>query len=504
MITGHLRTGERAGIPSTVAAARDQRLPLKISGISFARSLRGLMVRHWPFLVVLTVGAGIRLASEVAYHPALFYPDSWEYLGMALQKPFVGFEVDRPSGYPFFVYLLTLDNRTLILLTGAQHLAGLVTAVMVYMIGLRLRLGRWISALVAALVALDGAWIALEQHIMTEPLFSLCIVGAVLAVIDKPSSRWRWALSGGLLATASLMRTGGVFLVPAWLAFALLRRVGWRAALAGGLALVVPLLAYCSLHAADGRGFGFTQSGGWFLYARVAPIARCTTSWPSTPELRSVCPTAKEQAEGWVPGDYLWDASSPANRVFTSMYIGDVAHKSAVLETFAHQALLRRPGPYLAMIWDDLVAVFNPSGGGWESSISFPAPGQTDWVDPVVKAEYQKHYNRRVDAPQSELRAYESVMHTPRWPLGVLTAAGLLSLGLAAISRRWRARAMPAETLLLVGMGFLLLLGTIATSDMDMRYVLPCVPFLALGGAKALATGISCTRRRVSRSQRPE
>jgi hypothetical protein len=68
---------------------------------------------------------------------------------MALQAPFVGFEVDRPRGYPFLVWLFTLDNRSLILLTGVQHLVGLATAVMVYMIGLRLRLGRWVAALVA-------------------------------------------------------------------------------------------------------------------------------------------------------------------------------------------------------------------------------------------------------------------------------------------------------------------------------------------------------------------
>jgi hypothetical protein len=78
--------------------------------------------------------------------------------------------------------------------------------------------------------------------------------------------------------------------------------------------------------------------------------------------------------------------------------------------------------------------------------------------------------------------------------LGILTAAGLLSIALAAISRRWRALAMPAETVLLTGMGFALLLGTIATSDVNMRYVLPSVPFLALGGTRTLVSAFELIR----------
>jgi hypothetical protein len=454
------------------------------------RRARGLLARHWPLVLILAVGTVVRAASEVAYHPALFFPDSWEYLDLALRHPFVGFEVDRPSGYSFFVWLFTLDNRSLILLTGVQHLAGLATAVLVYAIGLRLRLGRWVAALVAALVALDGAVIALEQFIMTEPLFALCVVGATFAVISDPRSPKRWLVSGGLLAAAVLMRTSGVFFVPVWLLYLLCKRSGWRAALAGVMALALPVLAYCALHAADGRGFGLSQTNGWFLYARVAPIARCTSTWPTRADLRAVCPTQAEQANDWSPGDYLWDNPSPANRVYGSMYVGDVAHSSAVLGTFAKQALLRRPGAYLKMVADDAIAMFDPTRDTWESAVEFPAPGQTDWVDPVVKREDQQNYHRRIDPPQAQLRAYWKVFHTPRLPLGILSAAGLLSLLAAVFSRRWRAVAMPAETLLLTGGGLALLVGTVASSDAIIRYLLPPEPLLGLGGALALVSAV--------------
>lgn len=457
--------------------------------------MRALVVAHWPLAAVLAVGAVVRIGSEIAYHPALFFDDSWEYLGLALSHPFVGFQVDRPSGYPLLVWLFTLDGRHLILLTLAQHAAGIATAVIVYAIGMRMRLGRWLSAAVAALVAIGGDWIALEQFVMTEAFFSLCVAGAALAALEARRSRAMLAVSGALIAAATLMRTGGLFLIPAWLLFVIVQRVGWRAFGMAAAALLMPLLAYGALHAADGRGFGITESSGWFLYARVAPIARCTATWPNQPQLRRICPTPAEQAANWSPGDYLWDSDSPVNRVYGSMYTGDVHHTSAVLKTFALQALARRPGAYVSMVGSAVLSVFDPGSGGWEAPVRFAAPGSHNWVDRNVKRAYLAGYRRRTGWPQSILRGYWDVLHTPRLLLGILTAASLLSLGLAALSRRWRAVSMPAETLLVTGMGFLLLLGTVGTSDVNMRYVLPGSPLLALGGACALRSAVVATRR---------
>jgi hypothetical protein len=457
-------------------------LPARLSAVR----VRSFVGYHWPVLALLCVGVIVRIGAEIAYHPALFFDDSWEYLGLALQRPFVGFQVDRPSGYPLLVWAFTLDGRHLIFLTIVQHLAGLGSAVLIYAIGLRLRLGRWVSAALAALVGLGGDWIALEQFVMAESLFTFCILASALAALGAVRRPWILALSGFLLGAAVLMRTAGVFLVPAWVLFMIARRVGWRPFAVAAVALLVPLVGYSSLHAADGRGIGLSESSGWFLYARVAPVARCSASWPRDPQLRRVCPTAQEQAEGWAPGDYLWDASAPANRVYVGMYSGDVHHSSSVLKSFAVEALERRPLAYAGMVASDVLSVFNPAGGGWEAPVRFAAPGSHNWVSQQVRRQYLAGYRRRTDGPQSELRAYWSVVHTPRVLLGILTLAGLLSLGFAAGSRRWRTLSMPAETLLLTGMGFLLLVGTIGTSAVNMRYVLPTVPLLALGGACAL------------------
>ena len=53
---------------------------------------------------------------------------------------------------------------------------------------------------------------------------------------------------------------------------------------------------------------------------------------------------------------------------------------------------------------------------------------------------------------------------------------------------------MPAEKLLVAGMGFMLLLGTVGTSDVNMRYVLPSAPLLALGGVCAVRSAVTATR----------
>jgi hypothetical protein len=464
-----------------------------------ARTVRGLAREHWQLTLILLIGLALRVATEVAYYPIVFYPDSWNYVSMAFHPPFVSFTPIRPSGYPFFVLLLTLDNHSLFLLSAVQHVAGLVTAVMVYAIGLRLRLGRWVSAAIAGLVALGSEWIALAQYMMTESFFALCLVGAALALIYHPRSRWHWVLSGALIAVAATMRPGALFAVPAWFAFALVSRVGWRTVLPGIVALAVPLLGYCTLHAADGRGFSLVQSSNWFLYGAVAPTARCTKTWPTTAELRALCPTQEEIDAPWGPNRFLWLPSSPMRLEFGSMYSKDLARKSAVIGEFAHQALERRPLAYLKGVGRYLLKAFEPDGGGSSNALEFLGPGIKNAVTGNIMAAYEPHYHQRIAAPYSELRKYSRVFHTPRPLIGLLAIFGLLSLALAAVSRGWRRISMPAETLLLTGMGLGVFVGSTATASLELRYLIPVVPLVALGGAVSLFASSTGLRLAVGR-----
>ena len=74
-------------------------------------------------------------------------------------------------------------GRSLAAITVAQHLAGLVTGVLVYALILRLRLPRWLATAGAALVVLDAYAIALEQQVLAEAFFTLALVASFYLVV---------------------------------------------------------------------------------------------------------------------------------------------------------------------------------------------------------------------------------------------------------------------------------------------------------------------------------
>jgi hypothetical protein len=70
-------------------------------------------------------------------------------------------------------------------------------------------------------------------------------------------------------------------------------------------------------------------------------------------------------------------------------------------------------------------------------------------------------------------------VHVPRPVLALLALAALLAVCLRVPSRR--------EVFLLAGSAVMILLGTAATGGFALRYLLPAVPLLAIGGSLAAA-----------------
>ena len=101
---------------------------------STSRHGADVLRRHWPFALVLAAGAALRIASEVAYRPALFYSDSWGYLAMAHGSGIVSFAPLRPSGYPLVLKVLSVAGDGLAATTLVQHLAGLATGLLAYLV----------------------------------------------------------------------------------------------------------------------------------------------------------------------------------------------------------------------------------------------------------------------------------------------------------------------------------------------------------------------------------
>ena len=199
--------------------------------------------RHRLLVAVLGVAVLVRAAVLVAYWPAIHFSDSFNYLSLAATDP-VGLAPHRPSGYPFVLKLLTLDGRSLSLLAAVQHVAGLMTAVLVYAIQLRMGVRRSVAVLAVAVVALDGYAVALEQYVLAEAFFGLILFASLFCATASEPGRRTLILSGALLAGAIAIRGVGIFAVPAWFAYLLLKHRSLALVAPAVLALALPLLLY--------------------------------------------------------------------------------------------------------------------------------------------------------------------------------------------------------------------------------------------------------------------
>ena len=112
-----------------------------------------LVRSDWPLLALVAVGAALRIATSVAYRPAMaFLQDSFDYLTDAQQlQP----GVVRPLGYPLFLRALS-PAGDLQVVPIVQHLLGLGAGVALYLLLRHLGVRSWLAGLGAATVLLDG------------------------------------------------------------------------------------------------------------------------------------------------------------------------------------------------------------------------------------------------------------------------------------------------------------------------------------------------------------
>ncbi len=452
--------------------------------IDFGR-LSGVMRAHWLLCGVIALALVLRVLVEVAYWPALFYSDSWEYISLAFSKPIVAFSGDRPSGYPLLIHLLSLPGRSLATITIIQHLAGIATGITAYVLLRRLGIRTWLAAGVAALLLLDSYAIALEQHVMAETFFALALLlSAAIAALYRDS--WPMMAAGGiLLAAAVSLRVAALYALPAYLVYVLVKARPARVYFAAFLGLAVPLLAYASLHAADGRGFGFTETiGGWSLYGRIGSIADCRGA-DIPAETRPLCRPAAERRNGRPPSWYVFSPSSPAHREFG---FEASTRTSGLLEDFALAIVRAHPGGYFQLVAADFMRVFEPGARGVDTPLRFPREGSFTWetVQPLKTwhDRYFPDYRRKIRAPSGFLQAYQKVFHTPRWLMGGFVLAILLATVVRFFGQP--RRSSRSIYLLLGGMAIGLILGPVATVELNIRFLLPAIPLLVCGGVLAL------------------
>jgi hypothetical protein len=438
---------------------------------------------HPAFVAVLLVGATVRVLTMIAYPPALFFGDSWDYIVAAFSGHPVAISSNRPSVYGWLIRLFTLPSRDFVQLVGFQHLAGLLTGTLVYVLLLRARIPRTAAAAAAALVILDGYAITLEQYVMAESFFTLTLVvmAALLVWRPRPGPRTT-ALVGLLLAAATLQRQSGLFVIPVVAIYLLWARTSWRGLLAFALALAVPICAYAARFDQRYGTFALTHTSGWSLYGRIAGFANCAGAGIA-PDARFLCETPAQRASHPDASDwYIFDADSPAVQRWGSYGSRSArgVNSDGILAAFARRIILHQPLAYLGSVVSDTLEFFTPGVTAYADSVSatsLPETPAAETVVPVVKRRFLPSLQLQVRSPASVVRAYRGVIHVPRPVLALLALASLAALALRLPARR--------EVFLLSGSGLALIVGVAATAGFGIRYLLPAVPFLALGGTLA-------------------
>jgi hypothetical protein len=455
---------------------------------------------HWLIAVLVAAGATIRLLAMLAYTPALFFPDSWGYIGAGLTGAFVGLPSLHPVGYSLLIRLLTLPDRSLVQLIAVQHLAVIGVGIAIYLTLIRARLPHWAAAAAAAPVLLDGYTVTLEQYVMSDTFFTVLLFSAALivawprlAAAEAAPARFglrRALLAGLVLAAAALDREAMPFVFPIFFVYLIWVRVGWRAVVAFTLAAALPLIAYSAMIDARYHVFGMTATSGLTLYGRVAGFASCQGVRLAVPE-RALCETAAQRASHPdAPDWYIW-GPSPASRIFhpDTESIAQVATANRVLESFAKTMILAHPLAFANVTLTDFVHYLTPGAtpyGNSVSATSLPRSARREARDRAVQRADLPGLRIRVRPPAGLVRTYRRLVHVPRLLLGLLALATIAALLARVPARR--------EIFLFGGGALLLLLGTAATGGFGIRYLLPAVPLLAIGGTLALA-GLLSRRR---------
>jgi len=436
-------------------------------------------LRARPELVVLFAFAvAIRLAVAIAYDPALFHADSWGYLGAAFEfEPLP----TRPFGYPLLLSPFVVPDPHLTVITTAQHLAGLVVGAVVYLYLVRRSVSRWLALPATALVVLDGYAIAVEQYVMAEAFFTTVLLGS-LVLLTESRGTVGLVLSGLLLGGAVTIRTAGIFVIPCWILYLLVVRRGWRPSAAAIAAAALPLISLAVVNQNSFGSFSVNPSSGWYLYGRIGEIAECGKI-DYRPADRGLC---SQPAPGEPHRDvvfYIWDPESPARRRFGSPFEGNLEESNRALGNFARYVIRQRPGAYADMVAADFGRYFDPRSRDYGAPRlpTEPGPGP----DTAFRRRLVSGHEPSQSFPDDATRWYAERIHA--WPpmMGFLAVVALVAV--AAMSRRGAPPGRRSAILLFSGSGLAMLLGSAATSEFDIRYLVPCVPLLVIGGAFGLA-----------------
>jgi hypothetical protein len=451
---------------------------------------RGLR-RHWLFALLVVLAAGLRGVVQAAYRPALIFPDSVRYLDYA--HNFAGGwwspDVIRPSGYSVLLIPEALTHA-MWLIPLAQHLAGLATAGLVYVVLIRFGTRPWLAALASIPVLFDPLQLVLEQYVLSDVWTVLMIMAALVILAWRKEGPGRLATAGCglLLGVAATFRDQDlVMIVPAVLYVLVLVRPRRRllsrlAALTG--CFLVPVVGYLGWFDAAHGQWNFTGVSGTYLYGRVADFASCQGLDLPAYE-RPLCPTeppAQRNADfyTWNPKSPQWTFHPPAGK-----------SRNTVVRDFSLRILRHQPLDYAEAVVRDLGYAFSPVRGAGPEKYS-PAYLQFQTYVRPDRLAYASIGELGYPAPALEPGLAAFLTGYGRWFYlpGPLFAAGLvLALGSLVVSRF-----RDSTTLLFTASAVFVLLPPAVFATFDWRYQLPqlsLIPVAAILGLNTITSRFS-------------
>jgi hypothetical protein len=478
-----------AGVPT--GAAQPPATPLarlRRAGSAAAGQLR----RHWAFAAVLAAGAVLRALVVIAYRPAFFYiGDSVNYFAGA--NDFIPHPA-RPFGYSFLIWLLHPLGQ-LWRFVALQHLAGLALCLLLYVFLQRRGVSRPAATIALAPIVLDPRTVVLEHYVLSETLFTCLMAGGILLLCRRTPPGWIvCAAAGALFTAAALTRSVGLAMLPLALLYLLLRRVGWRGLLAFGAVTALGLAGYATWYHEDRGSYTITAQSGRFLYSRVATFVDCDRLELTVDE-RRMCPI-EPLGQRLPPDLYLWGPTAAHAFMPEPKY-------DAAFSSFARKAILAQPGDYARTVVVDTATFLRPDGGMVDRSGNsadrircltdlwqIPEPGKTPmchghwYYGSMTKATRGSFIYEHQHPLSGPLSSYSRHFQVPTTAIGLAVLAALVFLLWPRRRSSWR---QALDPLLWCGMGFGLVVASVATSALDPRYTVPSLPLVLTGAALAWA-----------------
>jgi hypothetical protein len=441
---------------------------------SRSRALAMTLRRHMALVLLLATAIALRIVALVAIYPGVWFSDTNSYVRAAATGEL---SVVRVSGYALVVAPFWHAGSAGALII-VQHVLGVAIAVLLYALLLRRGVSRAVAALAVVPAALDAYLIDIEHMVMSETIFHGALMVAIAFLMWRERLGPVAAVAGGMLVGyAGVVRSVAMPFVAVFVVYLLARRVGWRPLVAFCVGWAVVAGGYATAFKVQHGTFGFTESDGKFLYARVAPFADCSSLHGVSAFERSLCP---DPAHRLKTNAYRWGRRSPIH--------GLPAEVDNQIRDFALRAMADRPLTYARTVVGDFFHYFEPGHrmGGNDYPVSawqFPAdprrwhypgyrgpirPGSAQRLHGIDPSQYITRMTGRPRinvAASSFLSRYQRYAYTS----GQVLAACVLLVLVALVRRRgaWRLR---LDAALLAAVALVALMVASALSMFDYRY----------------------------------